>query len=131
MSLPDSVYKERMADYQQRLDKMMEYISSTDQCRSRMLLRYFGEKATHDCGQCDVCLEKKRTVSAQVEEVQQTMLMVKDFLSDGAEHQLAELNALSAPTEAIQEAVRYMMMEDLLHVDGFRVKWKGDGDDRK
>jgi ATP-dependent DNA helicase RecQ len=34
---------------------MLDYVTNISQCRSRQLLRYFGEKKTHDCGTCDVC----------------------------------------------------------------------------
>lgn len=37
---------------------MTEYATAEDKCRSRMLLRYFGEKNEHNCGLCDVCLSK-------------------------------------------------------------------------
>lgn len=35
---------------------MVDYVTSETACRSRMLLRYFGEKNENNCGQCDVCL---------------------------------------------------------------------------
>ena len=38
---------------------MLTYAEAeSDCCRSRMLLRYFGEEADHDCGICDVCVRK-------------------------------------------------------------------------
>ena len=39
----------------QRAEAMEEYVSETDECRSRWLLRYFGQEESSDCGSCDVC----------------------------------------------------------------------------
>ncbi|MBQ9659989.1 MAG: RecQ family ATP-dependent DNA helicase [Bacteroidales bacterium] len=38
-----------------RADAMVEYASEEAECRSRWLLRYFGQEETTDCGTCDVC----------------------------------------------------------------------------
>jgi len=38
-----------------RADAMTEYASEADLCRSRWLLRYFGQEESSDCGTCDVC----------------------------------------------------------------------------
>ena len=35
---------------------MLDYAANETVCRSRMLLRYFGEKNEHNCGLCDTCL---------------------------------------------------------------------------
>ena len=40
---------------QERIDAMLRYMQTDNQCRSRQLLRYFGETDSHDCGRCDVC----------------------------------------------------------------------------
>ena len=50
------VYEDRKKSFIQRIEAMTEYAESSDKCRSRMLLLYFGEKNEHNCGQCDVCL---------------------------------------------------------------------------
>ena len=55
------VYEERKKSYTDRINAMIEYASAEENCRSRMLLRYFGEKNEHNCGQCDVCLQKHST----------------------------------------------------------------------
>jgi ATP-dependent DNA helicase RecQ len=47
-----------------RMEKMIEYVSQSDTCRSAYLLEYFGQKESADCGTCDVCRAKsagKRT----------------------------------------------------------------------
>ena len=53
---PHDVYDDLKARYTQRIEKMIEYATSHLVCRSRLLLRYFGETRSDDCGMCDVCL---------------------------------------------------------------------------
>lgn len=59
LHIPPSVYEERRKRYEARIQAMVEYVTSETACRSRMLLRYFGEKNLHNCGQCDVCISHR------------------------------------------------------------------------
>ena len=56
-----SIYDDLKIRFAERIEKMLEYANSGNICRSRMLLRYFGETNTEDCGPCDVCLNQKRS----------------------------------------------------------------------
>ena len=40
---------------------MLEYVEQQDSCRSRFLLRYFGQEESEDCGSCDWCKELAKT----------------------------------------------------------------------
>jgi len=121
ISLPAMVYEDRKADFQQRIEEMAHYAISTDTCRSRMLLHYFGEKADRDCGQCDVCLEKKKTKAAHEQDVKEAIQAITSFLQDGKEHQLTELKVLPVQTSVLDEAIRYMVEEELLVIQGMEV----------
>jgi len=57
--IPPAVYDDLKTRYVHRIDKMLEYATCDLICRSRLLLRYFGEDRTDDCGMCDVCLGGK------------------------------------------------------------------------
>ncbi len=46
--------------YQERVQAMMDYVQEEDECRSRFLLRYFGQEDAKDCGRCDICRGRKR-----------------------------------------------------------------------
>ncbi len=53
-------YSSRKKAAQQRLEAMSNYLSSTNRCRSMLLLDYFGEKQATRCGMCDVCIERNK-----------------------------------------------------------------------
>ena len=40
---------------QERLEAMESYLTDDEECRSKQLLRYFGQENSSDCGTCDVC----------------------------------------------------------------------------
>lgn len=61
LRFPDEVYKERLHQYQKRVEAVIDYASSSSVCRSRLLLNYFGEKCQHNCGHCDVCISRKKS----------------------------------------------------------------------
>lgn len=59
LQIPRSVYEERKERYEKRISAILDYATNDTVCRSRMLLRYFGEKNEHNCGQCDTCISLK------------------------------------------------------------------------
>lgn len=126
VNLPPSVYEERKMDFQKRIDEISEYVTSVEKCRSRMLLSYFGEKDIADCGQCDVCLARKKAHAANHDDVRHAIKMIADFLQDGKEHRLAELKSLPIQTPLLDDAVRSMTAEELLVVDGMKIKLNND-----
>jgi ATP-dependent DNA helicase RecQ len=53
-------YRERKEVYADRVRAMTRYLSLAEECRSRYLANYFGDKDAADCGICDNCLRAKR-----------------------------------------------------------------------
>lgn len=53
-------YHDRKQQAFSRIQAVQEYVASQDQCRSQILLRYFGEMNAQRCGRCDVCLERNK-----------------------------------------------------------------------
>jgi len=51
-----------------RMQKMIDYVSEEDKCRSTYLLEYFGQKESKDCGTCDVCRKGVKPMKRDVEQ---------------------------------------------------------------
>ena len=112
VQLSADVYEHRQEQYRQRILAMLNYMQDTSHCRSHLLLEYFGETNTHDCGQCDVCLDRQGQTVAKSQ--------IHQLLSDGQRHHLSELRRLPLPTEAIDDALRQLMAEEhIVNDDGY------------
>jgi ATP-dependent DNA helicase RecQ len=119
VQLSADVYERRLEQYRQRIHAMLNYMQDNAHCRSRLLLEYFGEKDTHDCGHCDVCLTNQSQTAAhqQSPDAAQSILQL---LSDGKRHHLSELHRLSFSTEALDTALHSLLSEErILQSDGF------------
>ena len=82
-------YKRLREAAQERAAQMEQYCTSTDECRSARLIRYFGQKEVRDCGVCDVCRARKgraRTIIREWmgEHPDWTEQELFDFLKDPA-----------------------------------------------
>lgn len=110
------VYEERKESYTTRIKAMIEYATAEENCRSRMLLRYFGEKNEHNCGQCDVCLQKHQT-GIKMGEFQELEEQIKQLL---AEHPLPASNLitqLKGEREKIEKVISYLLSEELIQLN--------------
>ncbi len=112
--LSKEVYEERLHQYQERINAMLHYTKSKEKCRSRLLLEYFGEKGTKDCGQCDVCQ------SHQPHDTKQAQQQILSLLSDRKRHHITELLHLRLPKEEQDAALTYLLQEEyIIQQDGY------------
>ncbi|MGB3545943.1 MAG: ATP-dependent DNA helicase RecQ [Saprospiraceae bacterium] len=66
LDLDRKLYRFRRERAEHRLQVMVRYTSS-EECRSRQLLAYFGEPDAPPCGRCDACLDRKKGSLGQTE----------------------------------------------------------------
>ncbi|TMM57549.1 RecQ family ATP-dependent DNA helicase [Maribacter algarum] len=70
--------KERHRIKEDNLDYMLAYITNNKLCRSRQLLKYFGEEAKDNCGICDICTDAGDSNETTLELIsEEVFLMLK------------------------------------------------------
>ena len=122
VQLPPVVYEERKEQFRERIQAMINYATNDHVCRSRQLLRYFGEEDSHDCRQCDVCLSPTHDqVSESISSPEAHAIL--ELLADGKHHHITELRDLQLPTEPLNAALEYLLREEhIFQEDGFLSK---------
>ena len=114
--IPKEVYEMRKEQFVKRIGSVVNYATNSDLCRSRQLLRYFGEHHTQDCEQCDVCighhgdnLTEDRLAAKQ---------RIMELLEDGEKHNVSELKTINSPKNK-STVPQYLIDEGVIF---FRVK---------
>lgn len=115
--LPHSVYEERRSHYEERVKAMLQYVEEESSCcRSRMLLRYFGEEVEKDCGICDVCArrQEKPMVKDDDEALRSHIL---DQLRDGPRNSY-DLDLAGFKLDNLEEVIDRMRAAGEIAFDG-------------
>ena len=117
------VYEERKAQFEQRIKAMIDYATCDEICRSRMLLRYFGEKNNHNCGQCDVCLSHRSEGMVSESQLDYAVQKILKLLDDGKPHPITDLKSIELPENELDAAIDYLTAEEyILQEDGLIAK---------
>ncbi|WP_277235688.1 ATP-dependent DNA helicase RecQ [Phocaeicola salanitronis] len=109
--LSKEVYEDRKDSYEKRIHAMLDYAESDGKCRSRMLLRYFGEKNGHNCGQCDVCLEKHAS-GLRKGEYEDIAHGIFSLLAEASRIPQEIIHALPFEEEKILKSLAYLLAEE-------------------
>ena len=117
------IYEELQEQMTIRVNAVLEYAESDDECRSTLLLRYFGEKAEKDCGCCDVCVERNRSAksvsaSSEVDAVQVIIDAIND--ADGC-LPIAQIRSLPLTKHQLDTAIEQLRSEGRLVIKGSKV----------
>ncbi|NDV77763.1 ATP-dependent DNA helicase RecQ [Dysgonomonas sp. 511] len=121
LMIPRIVNEERKNRFEKRIEAMNHYAGQTDICRSRLLLTYFGEKETKNCGFCDTCKSKNadKLSDAAFNEI---VLELKKLLEDKAIPIKTIISSLSQYQEKhIIAVIRFMIDKRELKMDGERI----------
>jgi len=107
LEIPKNIYEERSNRLKQRVEGAIYYGTSKDVCRSKILLKYFGEKEVQDCGHCDVCLAKKNE-NSDSSVMKQIFDEIQKQLSEKEVYLEELLRIMDYPDEKIIKAVRFL-----------------------
>ena len=115
--LPPAVYEERKRQYEERIHAIINYATNDQVCRSRQLLRYFGEDDSHDCHLCDVCLAHRPEGKVTEARFTNAMEQILARLDDGKPHPITDLRDIQLPTDELDAALEYLLQEELIRQD--------------
>ena len=115
--LPPAVYEERKKQYEERIHAIIKYATNDQVCRSRQLLRYFGEDDSHDCHLCDVCLARRPEGKVTEARFTNAMEQILARLDDGKPHPITDLRDIQLPTDELDAALEYLLQEELIRQD--------------
>ncbi len=99
----------------ERFNNMLRYTSSTEQCRSRIIEEYFGDKSAKDCGICDVCLAKRQKTYApnQIHDLDNKIV---SLVSSGNFEIKEVVAAIGGSTTLIAQRIDYLTREGKISV---------------
>ncbi len=111
-------YENRKEQFVKRISSMIAYAQTDFICRSRQLLRYFGEETKEDCKQCDVCLEHKGNDSVAKQMFEKAKESILQILGDQKKHHITELREIQVPSQQLENALEMLVSENQIHIDG-------------
>ena len=122
INLPANIYDDRKMEFIKRIESVIAYASDDYICRSRQLLRYFGESIKNDCNQCDVCKKSKHDDTAEDKIIQ--------LLDDYEWHQLTDIMKIDASSPDLDRAIKHLVQEEIIHIDGDKISLKNNNEYR-
>ena len=110
IALSQEVYEERRDNYLRRVNAILYYADEDTRCRSRILLEYFGETKSNDCGHCDVCVQRRK----EKKSLEEVCRMIETMMADGQLRQADDFCSDRFSKEKVAEALQYLTDEEIL-----------------
>ncbi|WP_373523640.1 ATP-dependent DNA helicase RecQ [Aquiflexum sp.] len=83
--------EERRQNAVSKAKSMISYVRNSASCRANQISFYFGELVENDCGICDVCIEKKKSIETYYLSMKEKIIQT---LRDGKEFSLSTIQEL-------------------------------------
>lgn len=105
-----TVYTDRKKEMTEKINSMIHFVTSKDECRSAIILKYFGEAETPDCGLCDICVENK----SQKDRIETLQKGLKEILKAGPLNSEILCQKLNTNPKLLLLATQSLMDEKLI-----------------
>ena len=108
-------YRYRYDRAVERFNSMLHYTTTTNECRSKIIEEYFGERNAKDCGMCDICLakRKKKNLPTTTENIDKQILSI---LSEDEKSIKEIASQIGGRRELIAERIDYLLSEKKISV---------------
>ena len=119
ISIPYYIYEQRLEKSKERTEAMIAYMTCETECRSVMLLEYFGEKNAKICNMCDVCT----SANEDEDDMEYAVRRIMEYLADGSPKTYKELRDFDhkIETSVLANAIDYLLSEEKVTTDGIHI----------
>jgi len=109
IQLSDDNYKNLKVSYEKRLEAMLNFVTNSLECRSKLLLEYFGETKVRRCGICDVCVAKNKVDLNEIE-FDNIQNLISDSLKKNPKHLFELVSSINGFVENdIIQVIRWLI----------------------
>ena len=116
--IPYTIYEQRRARQERRIDAIIQYVENNQECRLVQLLDYFGEKLDHRCGHCDVCLSKDLKGNIHEEKAMIRSLIIAKIQARGPITPQQLYAQINMNPERVGQVLREMVeFEEIIYAD--------------
>lgn len=96
-----------------QFESVIRYVFDKNHCKSRLLLDYFGEADTKDCGICSFCITQKKTERSPIEIAQNILTLLKNSPLSSREIE----NSLELSTEETIFALQLLLENNKVKIN--------------
>ena len=124
--LAEKKWEDRKKYEQEKLDKITNYIMDKGSCRSKILLNYFGEQESNNCGKCDFCINEKRK-NIKESEYKEITDKLETILND--KELIIEEICMLMPNyheQQLTSIIQYLFDNDRIGRFGNKYQWKSN-----
>jgi ATP-dependent DNA helicase RecQ len=97
-----------------QFERVIDYVKNHDRCKSRLILDYFDEEVSTNCGMCSYCIAKSRPPKSPIEVATNILEMLKERGHDSRE---IESRFGLTPDETVF-ALQLLLDNDRIIIDG-------------
>ena len=116
-------YTERKNNALKKINSIINYATSTNKCRSQLLLSYFGETESKRCGKCDVCIERNKIELSELE-FDIVVNQIKPFLLE-KEHSIEEIvdKIKNVNKDKILKVIQWLLDKNKISYTDNKIIW--------
>ena len=129
--LPEEHYQQLKDKLKERIDSMTRYILNDTECRTKLLLRYFGEELSDNCHNCDVCKQQDQDKAPLISHVGEISNqdgnlppyeglegLILSKLSDHKKHHISEFYTENTPPAELMATIKQLLHEEKIKLSG-------------
>lgn len=110
---PFSKYIKNQANNKtEKINALLDYVANDKVCRSRQLLRYFGEKDTEDCGICSVCQSTDKFIKKEM--IKRIYLEIIKELETGEKSSRELVASIPFPEAGVIKVLQLLLEKDII-----------------